>query len=253
MKRVVLLGVPIDPLTRAEALARIQAMLQSHAQYHVMTPNSEMLVEAHGNKSFRELLNQTELNIPDSAGLLWAARVTKQHLPERVTGVDTVEALCRELTSDEPVFFLGAGDGVAEKAAQNLRLKNKGLQIAGTYAGSPRDEDAADIIGRINASGAKLLLVAYGAPKQDMWIDKHLHTMPSVRVAIGVGGTFDFIAGVRKRAPSVFRSLHLEWLWRVIREPRRIGRILNATVVFPLLILTRSQTSDLRYETNTDV
>ncbi len=206
-----------------------------------MTPNSEMLVAASKDEPFRALLSRTDLNIPDSQGLLYAARWTGQVLPERVTGVDTVQAFCATLHKDVPVFLLGAAPGVAEAAGEALKRRNPGLNIAGTFSGSPRDEDASDILQRIALSGAQVLFVAYGAPKQDVWIDKHLKELPNVKVAMGVGGTFDFIAGTQVRAPAVFRNLGLEWLWRVVREPKRIGRILTAVVVFPLMVLRRGR------------
>lgn len=237
MSRVTILGVPLDPVTKAEAVVRIREMLASGNQFHVMTPNSEMLVEASSNQSFKDLMNRTVLNLPDSAGLLWAAKKMHQHLPERVTGVDTVITLCEELTKNEPIFLLGAAAGVAEKAGEKLQRANPYLNVVGAYAGSPRDEDAQAIIRRINASDAKLLLVAYGAPAQDMWIDTHLKDMPNIRVAMGVGGTFDFIAGTKKRAPTFMQNMKLEWLWRLIKEPSRFPRIWNAVVVFPLKVM----------------
>jgi len=241
MDRVRLLGVPIDPVTRDEALGRLRAYLADGGQHHVMTPNSEMLVAASRDEGFRSLLNRTDLNLPDSQGLLSMARRTGQRLPMRVTGVDTVTDLCASLTKEHPVFLLGGAPGVAEKAADALKAKNPGLDIAGTYAGSPSDADASDILQKISASGAHILFVAYGAPRQDVWIDKHLKELPSVKVAMGVGGTFDFLAGVQKRAPLLFRRLGLEWLWRVIREPKRIGRIFTAVVVFPFLVMRRGR------------
>lgn len=237
MERIFLLGVPIDPLTRVEAVACIRAMLGEARFHHVMTPNSEMLVAASGNPDFRALLNRTDLNIPDSAGLLWAARRAGCSLPERVTGVDTVTDLCSSLSSHHPVFLLGAWGDTAQKAADVLRKRNPALVIAGSYAGSPNDHDAEAIIRMINESGAHLLLVAYGAPKQDQWIDRYRNHLTSVRVAMGVGGTFDFIAGVHKRAPAFLQNMGLEWLWRVIREPKRLPRIWRAVAVFPWLVI----------------
>lgn len=241
MDRVRLLGVPIDPVTAAGALSCLKQFLADGKQHHVMTPNSEMLVMASKDESFRALLNRTDLNIPDSQGLLYAARWTGQRLPERVTGVDTVQAFCATLTKDVPVFLLGAAPGVAEAAAETLKRRNPGLNIAGTFAGSPRYEDASDILQRIAMSGAQVLFVAYGAPKQDEWIDRHLKELPSVKVAMGIGGTFDFLAGTAKRAPLAFRKLGLEWLWRVVREPKRIGRIVTAVVVFPFLVARKGR------------
>ncbi|MDD4287093.1 MAG: WecB/TagA/CpsF family glycosyltransferase [Candidatus Peribacteraceae bacterium] len=206
-------------------------------QRHVMTPNNEMLVEAAHREDFRQLLNSTDLNIPDSTGLIWMARLTGQRLPERVTGVDTVTALCGSLTEETPIFLLGAKPGIAETAAQNLMSRNPRLRVVGCFTGSPREEDAPAIVQMIRAAAPHLLLVAFGAPAQDLWIARHLKEFPSVRVAIGIGGTFDFLAGVRKRAPVWMQKTGLEWLWRLIREPRRIGRIWRAVVVFPLLVL----------------
>ncbi len=237
LHRVTLLGVPIDAVTSGEAVARLHQLLNEPGSHHVMTPNSEMLVESVHNIPFRETLYVASMNLPDSAGLLWAARMTGQSLPERVTGVDTVEALCATLDSATPVFLLGAAPGVAAKTAIILQSKNPRLVIAGTFSGSPRSEEAVEIIRLINAAGPRLLLVAFGAPAQDLWIAEHLMHCKTVRVAMGVGGTFDFITGVQKRAPAILRQMGLEWLWRVVREPKRIGRIWRAVVVFPMMIL----------------
>lgn len=236
MKRVSILGVAIDSVTMLEAVSRAKQMLQS-GKHHIMTPNSEMLVLATKDETFRSLLNATDLNLPDSAGLLWAAKHTNQHLPERVSGVDFVQQLCQVLSTNQSVFLLGGAQGIAEKAAKALQKLNPSLRIAGTYAGSPKPEDAAGIVKRINDSGATVLFVAYGAPAQDFWINQHLIHLTSVRVAIGVGGTFDFLAGSVRRAPLVLRKAGLEWLWRLLLQPWRIKRILTATVVFPLLVL----------------
>lgn len=232
-----ILGVTIDPVTPGEALARIIGMLDENTQCHVVTPNNEMLVEASRNPQFRDVLNAASLRIPDSTGLLIAARVTGQHLPSRVTGVDTVEGVCFLLNSEHSVFFLGGRDGAGAAAAAVLQRNNPHLAIADCYEGSPGESHAEAIIAKINASGAHLLFVAYGAPAQDLWIAKYLPRLTSVRVAMGVGGTFDFLSGRVRRAPSWLRSLGLEWLWRLIQEPKRFGRIWKAVVVFPWLVL----------------
>jgi N-acetylglucosaminyldiphosphoundecaprenol N-acetyl-beta-D-mannosaminyltransferase len=236
MDRVTLLGVPLDALIQQEAVNLLLKFLNDSGQHHVMTPNSEMLVAASKSPSFRSLLQRSALNLPDSAGLLWAARKTGQRLPERVTGVDTVQALCRVLPSSHSVFLLGAGPGIAAKAAEVLRQRNPSLVIAGTYEGSPKPEEAQMIVDRINEVQPHLLLVAFGAPAQDEWIAAHLSCLPSVRIAMGVGGTFDFLAGVQKRAPVFLQKLGLEWTWRFLKEPTRAKRMWNAVVVFPRLV-----------------
>ena len=233
-----ILGVPIDSVTHAEAIARTREMARSDCQHHIMTPNPEMLVEAQKNPVFLTLLQRTDLNIPDGAGLLWAARRLGSVLPERVTGVDLVRSLCA-LPDVQPVFFLGAAENVAALAAKRLQETSPALVIAGTYAGTPHENDEAEILRRINASGARTLFVAYGSPAQDLWIDRVLSQLPSVRIAMGVGGAFDFIAGTKKRAPLFLQHLGLEWLWRLFQEPRRLPRILRAVVVFPFFVFTR--------------
>jgi N-acetylglucosaminyldiphosphoundecaprenol N-acetyl-beta-D-mannosaminyltransferase len=233
--RVMLLGIPVDAVTMDQAVGKILRFLEGHRQHQVITPNNEMLVEAARNAAFRHVLHDASLNIPDSTGLLFLAKFTKQKLPQRVTGTDTMQKLCQILTPEAPVFLLGAKPGVAERAAEILKSRNPRLRIAGTYAGSPRDADARDIIARINAVNPAVLFVAYGAPAQELWIARHLSSLTSVKVAMGVGGAFDFVAGMQKRAPSWMRTIGLEWLWRLIREPRRFKRIWNAVAVFPML------------------
>ena len=237
MRKIFLLGVPIDACTQVEAVAAMQEMLKEEKQCHVMTPNSEMLVEATRNPKLFSLLQRTALNLPDSIGVVLMAKFVGQDRLQRVTGVDTVEGLCRSLTEEIPVFFLGASPGIAEQAAAALQGENPHLKITGTYAGTPKPEDAAAICAAIQNAKPLLLLVAYGAPQQDLWIDQHLAQLPSVRVAIGVGGTLDFLAGKVRRAPNMLQNLGLEWLWRLCLEPWRFMRIIRATLVFPFLVL----------------
>lgn len=235
--RITLLGVPIDAVSPRQALDRLLSLLVSGGQYHVMTPNNEMLVQAASLPAFHLLLRRITLNLPDSTGLVLGARLTGQVLPHRVTGVDTMRALCTELSSAHPIFLLGAKPGIAEKTAEVLRAGNPSLVVAGTYSGSPKPEDAAEIIARINQSGAHILFVAFGAPGQDLWIDRYRTELTQVRLAMGVGGSFDFFAGAQKRAPGWLRKLGLEWVWRLVREPTRYKRIWQAVAVFPYLVL----------------
>lgn len=237
MEPVFLLSVRIDPVTADEAAERIRAMTADGRQHHVLTPNNEMLVAAATDARFRAVLNRGDLNLPDSTGVVLAARWTGQHLPMRVPGSDTMERVCASLDASCPVFLLGAAPGVAGMAADALHARNPHLVVAGTYAGSPSAHEASAIVELVNRSGARLLCVAYGAPAQDLWIAEHLSSMPSVKVAMGVGGTFDFLAGTHKRAPRWMRRWGLEWLWRLMLQPSRLPRIIRAAVVFPLLVL----------------
>ena len=237
MSRIMLLEIPIDAVTRTGAVERLQTMLVSSKPHHVMTPNSEMLVAAQKDEHFRRVLQRSDLNLPDSQGIVWMAAYTGHVVPERVTGIDTVIAFCATLTEADSIFLLGAAPGVASIAAVALANRNPHLKIAGTFSGSPSENDAAAIVEQINAAHPHILFVAYGAPAQDIWIAKHLKNMPSVRIAMGVGGTFDFLAGTQKRAPKIMQRFGFEWLWRLVREPSRLPRILNAVLVFPWLVI----------------
>ncbi len=237
MNRIEILGVPVDAVTMNQALVKANDFLQDGEKHHLMTPNSEMILLAQKNIAFKELLRSTDLNIPDSAGLLFAARRQGKRLPERVAGVDFCEKLCGSLSEKDSVFLLGGRNGAAKMAAEKLQSQYPNLSIAGTFEGSPSNADAPEIVRQINDSGATVLFVAYGAPAQDFWIHTYLMNLVSVKLAIGVGGTLDFLSGRIKRAPQLLRSMRLEWLWRLIQEPSRIGRIWNAVVVFPIKVL----------------
>lgn len=250
MPRITILGIPIDILTQREALSEIGSFFKREGQFHIATPNPEMLVEAQKNAVFRGVLHATALNLPDGIGLVWALRRAIGNLPpttyhlqpavERVTGTDMVEALCSaasRICPPERVFLLGAAPRIAERAAAALRERNPALKVAGTFAGSPDPSDEEGIVARINNAAPTLLFVAFGAPAQDLWIARNLSKLRTVKVAMGVGGAFDFLAGKQKRAPFFFRKIGLEWLWRLLLEPRRIKRITTAVVVFPWLVL----------------
>ncbi len=240
MTRHDILGVPVDTLSAREALERIAGYFRMPGQFHVTTPNPEMIVEAKKNEAFRNVLQKTALNIPDGVGLVWAVRRRSSSPVERITGTDTLLALAAanaRICPPERIFLLGAAPGVAERAAEKLKERNPAIRDIGTYSGSPRLEEEAEIIRRINAFSPTLLFVAFGAPKQDLWIARNLSKMPSVKVAMGIGGALDFIAGKRKRAPRWMRHIGIEWLWRLILEPRRALRIWRAIVVFPWLVL----------------
>ena len=228
MKRMEILGIPIDAVTMHEALRETLSFLDEGGKHHIATPNNEMLVEAQKNVSLKTVLRQTSLNIPDSTGIVLAGRFLGKPFPERVAGADFMEKFCRRLSGRHSVFLLGGRNGVVQKAANALQSMNPDLVIVGTYEGSPHAHDAPEIITRINA---------YGAPSQELWIHQYLPNLTSVRIAVGVGGTFDFLAGTIKRAPLWMRQVGLEWLWRLIQQPSRIGRIMNAVIVFPVRVL----------------
>lgn len=237
MKRVQILGIPIDAVTMHDALRTTLSFLHEGGKHHIATPNNEMILQAQKNVALRTILQNTSLNIPDSMGVLLAARFLGDPISQRVSGADFTEQFCKRLSGKQSIFLLGGKNGVAKKAAKTLQAMNPDLVIAGTYEGSPNEKDAPEIIAQINASDATVLFVAYGVPYQELWIHEYLPSLPSVRVAIGIGGTFDFLAGTIKRAPLWMRRMGLEWLWRLVQQPSRIGRIGNAVVLFPMRVL----------------
>ncbi len=241
-----ILGVDFDAVTLSEAVTRGLVYAKDTLRQHVVvTPNPEIVLHAHSHPNFAALLNKASMSIPDGVGILWASAFKNRMLPpgklkERVPGVDFMTNLVDALHDGKvTIFLLGAGPGIAKKVAEILLKKHPTLAIVGTDSGSPLDEDFADIKAKIDGSGAQVLFVAFGAPKQEEWIFAHLKQLASVRLAVGVGGTFDFIAGKRKRAPAVMRKFGLEWLWRLVQEPKRIKRIFNAVVKFPWVVITR--------------
>lgn len=229
-RRVPILGFPVDAITYDEWLALIGEWIRepgARAARQVCTINPEFIMIARQDPNFNHILRRAALCVPDGVGLLWAARRGGQPLPQRVTGSDGVPIIAARAAQEGwRLFLLGAAPGIAERAAGILRARCPGLQIAGTYSGSPAPEEEDAIVALVNASGADILLVAYGAPVQDKWIARNL---PRLRVALamGVGGAFDFIAGVVPRAPHWMRRLGLEWLFRLVRQPWRARRMLR--------------------------
>jgi N-acetylglucosaminyldiphosphoundecaprenol N-acetyl-beta-D-mannosaminyltransferase len=227
-RSVRILGVRVDGVTFAGMLDCMEAWIQedpaTRRPHQICTINPEFVMAARDRPSFAAVLEAADLCIPDGVGLLWAARRVGQPLPERVTGSDGVPLISeRAANKGWRLFLLGAGPGVAERAAMVLMARYPGLLVAGACAGSPADADAPEIIERIRAAQPDVLFVAYGAPKQDFWIAKH-GAAAGVPAMMGVGGSLDFLVGVQKRAPGWVRRLNLEWLYRLIAQPWRWRR-----------------------------
>lgn len=220
-----------------ETLAWIEAAVAARTPKQICTANPEFIIAAQEDAEFKAILNNADLVIPDGVGLLWAARQLGERLPERVAGSDLVVQLAeRGAQRGWRIFFLGAAEGVAARAAEVLQIRFPGFNCVGAYSGSPRAEDETEIIARVRAAQPDILLVAFGHPKQDKWLARNKEKL-GVPVSMGVGGSFDFIAGVVPRAPRWLQRLNLEWLYRLWRQPWRAGRIFNAVVRFPLAVL----------------
>jgi N-acetylglucosaminyldiphosphoundecaprenol N-acetyl-beta-D-mannosaminyltransferase len=224
--RIRILGLPVDSLLYTQLLDQISEWIQSgNRAHHICTANPEFMMIARKDPNFRNILNRADLCIADGVGLHWAAKRRGQPLPERITGSDGVPIIAERAAQEGwRIFLLGASPGVAEKTAAILCEQYPGLQIAGTYSGSPAKEEEDAIVAMVNAAHADILFVAYGAPQQDKWIARNLPRL-QVKMAMGVGGAFDFIAGVVPRAPGWMRRAGVEWLYRLYLQPTRIGRM----------------------------
>jgi N-acetylglucosaminyldiphosphoundecaprenol N-acetyl-beta-D-mannosaminyltransferase len=227
----------VDDVTHAEALARCVALAEERQPRYVVTPNPEFVVVARRDPELRRILNAADLSIPDGGGLLLAARLWGQPLREQVRGTDLVHLLAAVgAPAGQRWFLLGGAPGVAEAAARALLERYPGLQIAGTAAGSPAPADDAAARAAIRAAApVDILLVAYGAPGQELWMARNLAALP-VAVSIGVGGVLDYLAGRVRRAPAWVRGLGLEWLFRLLVQPWRWRRQL-ALLRFALAVL----------------
>lgn len=224
--------------SRAAAVAQRSAP-SAPAAHQICTVNPEFIVDANRNAEFAAALRQADLRVPDGVGVLWAARLLGSPLPERVTGSDGIYRISeRAAQAGWRLFYLGAAPGVAERTAAILSARYRGLTVAGTYGGSPADAEWPEIAQRLLSAQADVVLVAYGHPAQDLWIAAHRHELPCA-VAIGVGGAFDFVAGVTVRAPHWMRRVGLEWLHRLLREPWRWRRMTKLPAFVGLVILQR--------------
>ena len=241
--RQTIAGVPIDAVTFQEAAERALAFLSDGRQHMIVTPNPEMAVLAARDPGFKKILFSSSLALADGFGLRLAAWWERKQIPETITGVDFGLALAQIAEQKNcSLYFLGAGEGIAEKAASNLAHVYPNLRFAGASAESIRwiagkwEEDA-QLTERVAATEPDILFVALGHGKQERWIRDHLSRLPSVKIAIGVGGSLDYYSGRKRRAPHLFQVLHFEWLWRLFAEPWRTWRIFEATFVFLLMVL----------------
>ena len=227
MKSVMILGVPVHRVTMQEALTHIAALMAEPGVHQLATVNPEFVMRAQQDGNFRDVLRSAEMCLADGIGLVWASHWYGQPLPERVPGSELVYHLAEQCARcGWRLFLLGAAPGVAAAAGQILQAKYPGLEIAGTFSGSPHPHENDAIVQRINDSQADILYVAYGAPQQDKWIAHNRQALAAVRLALGVGGALDFITGKAVRAPRWVQQLGLEWLHRLLREPWRWRRML---------------------------
>lgn len=241
-----LASLTCDFLSRQQLQAHVREWLNSADFHHLVTLNPEMVVLAERDAAFREAAEHADLRVPDGAGLVWAQWYIRSQFwalwpsllafpfrrVERTPGVEVifdVARLCEEM--GKPLYLLGGTAAQIRGAARKLKQHFPHLTV---YMSADDSDD-------IQQKAPAALLVAYGAPKQTVWIERHRKDFPSVRVAVGVGGAFAMLSEERPRAPRFLRNLNLEWLWRLLLEPRRLPRIWRAVVEFPRLVEKQKQ------------
>lgn len=236
--RVDVLGVGFDRVDLIAAADRILRRLDAGERTFVITANPEFVMLARRDDTLARIAREADLVVADGSGIVAASRLLGDALP-RVPGRLLVDALVPHLAQrHSSIFFLGAAPGVADRAAAELRRRAPGLVVAGVHAGSAEPEEDARSLAWVRESGAQVLLVAYGMPKQEHWIARNLPALPAALLVIGVGGVFDQLAGVQKVPPAALHAIGLEWLWRLAREPRRWRRQ-RVLPLFALLVLRK--------------
>lgn len=238
--KVEVLGVQVDDVNYSEAVEKVKHWWKEGGRHYIVTPNSEMVVYAASHPDHLKILNAADMSIPDGAGVVWASRVLGKKITGRVTGTDLAEKLIGQaVESGESVFFLGGVGGVAEASAKRFVRRFPNVKVTGWAEGDASSAGDIEIRKILLGKRIGLLLVAYGAPKQEYWISRNLSEL-DVKVAMGIGGAFDFWSGKVKRAPRWMQTLGLEWLFRLIQEPGRIKRQIMLPV-FVVRVLLQSR------------
>ena len=221
------LGVPFDAVTMEEAVARAKKLLQEEGQHIICTPNPEIVMEAQKDQELMNILHEADMVVPDGIGVVWASKYSEIRLTERVAGYDLGQNLMAELAATgETFYFFGGAPGVASTAARKMMKKYPGLKVVGVHNGYFDEKEEKRIIQDIKEKSPSILLVGLGAPKQEKWIYDNIR-LTGAKVAIGVGGSFDVMAGNVKRAPKIFQKLGLEWFHRLITQPTRWKRMMR--------------------------
>jgi len=278
MQEVDVLGFSINPYTKEELLKHLSCSLNDKEKNFILTANPETLLLAQKNSVFREAIKKASISLADGIGLIWASNFLSyklpdnflkyflapiktflsllhflinkksflKYIPERIAGSDLIWDLSK-LAEDnkKSVFLLGGGEKIAEKASEKLKEKYADLKIAGFYSGKPSENNLVEMI---NKSGADFLMVAWGQPKQEIWIGENFDKL-NIDLVIGLGGTFDFLAGKIKRAPKLLQKIGFEWFWRLLVQPARISRTFAATFKFIYTVCRyKINSSKINYE-----
>lgn len=231
-----ILGSKLDLISKQDMRALFRKWMLGHDFNHVITLNPEICLAAEKDDEYHRILKKSALSVDDGIGLQIAAKILGAKMPSRITGREVIDELCQlAVEHKKKLYLLGAKAGVAKKAGKSLSKKYPGLVIAGAEEGIAKSGfslDSPNLVNRINQSQADILLVAFGAPKQEKWIYHNQNKLKTVRIAVGIGGLLDYLAGKAVQPHPFIQKAGLEWLFRLFTQPRRAGRIFNATAVF---------------------
>ena len=229
MNKQEILGVEFDSCSVSEAVECAMRLMKNKDGAYAVTPNSEIVLEARKNKRLRQAIKSAQLVLPDGVGVVYASRILGSPLEQKVCGVDFAAALLARMSeSGMSVFLLGAKPGIAEQAAEAIKERYPGIKIAGTNDGYFVDDSP--VIHKINSVSPDFLMVCLGAPKQEIWMSKN-HELLKVGLMTGLGGVLDVYAGVVELAPQKWRDSGFEWLYRLIKEPWRIKRMIKLPLI----------------------
>ncbi len=218
-------GVGFDSLTKAEAVEKAFSLIEERRAAYVVTPNPEIVMLCNKNAEMMQAVRKADLVIPDGIGVIYGAKILSRPLKERIPGIElATEIISRLPEKNMSLFLFGAKPGVADKAAEELKKTYPGLNVCGTENGYFSDD--APIIEKINSAAPDLLLVCLGAPKQEKWMLANTGKL-NVGLMMGLGGSLDVFAGVVQRSPESWNRLGLEWLYRLIKQPSRIKRMIK--------------------------
>jgi N-acetylglucosaminyldiphosphoundecaprenol N-acetyl-beta-D-mannosaminyltransferase len=225
MESIKLLGVRVDKVNFDQAYKKFVELFEANGCGSIYTPNPEIILLASENEDFNEAINMADLVVPDGIGVIYASKLLKKGLEERIPGIELMDKILNYCNlTQSSIFLFGGRDGIASKAAENILNKYPNIVIKGFLSGFYEKSDELKLIDQINEAKPDVLFVALGAPKQEMFIHKYKNIL-NTRIAMGVGGSLDVYSGNSKRAPKIFIKLNIEWLFRLLSSPSRFKRI----------------------------
>ena len=236
--RTDIMGVGFDNFSVEETVEKSINALKENKKFFIVTPNPEIVNVAIADEEYKKILNSADVVTPDGIGIVYASKMLGGNVKKRAPGFDIVKGILTELAkSEKSVYLFGGKPGVSDMAAEKISKDYPGIKIAGTDNGYFKDDT--EIKARINQSNPDFLLVCLGAPKQEKWIAENMDNL-NAGIFIGAGGSIDVLSGQTKRAPKIFIKLNCEWLYRLLKEPKRIGRMAKIPV-FLLKVLFRKE------------